>query len=87
MTQARFNFIKNQFIANKLGPKAATDQMRYLRQTLKPKTMTTAEWIRQIKYINSLIPVMDVSKQALAEEELITKVIEPNFLQYLKKKY
>ena len=87
MTQVKFSSIKNKFALNKLGSEAATDQLRYLRRTPKPRTMTTAEWIRRIKYINSLIPVMDNTMVVLAEEELITEVIEPNFPQYLKKKY
>ena len=87
LTENRFNSLKQEFIEEKCGKKAAVLQLQYLHHTPKPKTMTTAKWIRRVKYINSLIPLMDVSEPSLSENELITDVIEPNFPQYLEKKY
>lgn len=87
LTEARFNSLKQEFIEEKCGQKAAVLQLRYLRRTPKPKAMTTAEWNRRIKYINSLIPLMDETSTPLSEDELITDVIEPNFPEYLEKKH
>ena len=60
-----------QFIEETLPEEPTRKQIKYLKNTSKPRKLNVRKWIRRIKNINSLSPVMGGEK--LDEEELIKK--------------
>ena len=62
-----------QFIKATLPKEPARKQIKYLKNTSKPRKLNVRKWIRRIKIIYSSLPMMGGEK--LKEEELMKEVI------------
>ena len=66
----------HQYIKETLPKESARKKVKYLNNTDKPRKLTIRKWIRRIKNIDCLLPMMGGEK--LDKEELIKDVIASN---------
>ena len=66
----------HQYIKETLPKEPVRKQIKYLKNAGKPRKLTVRKWIRKIKNINSLLPMMGGEK--IDEEKLIKDVIALN---------
>ena len=73
------------FIKETLPEESARKQVKYLKNTTKPRKLKVKKWVRRIKNINSLLPMMGGTK--LSEEEIVKEVIAPNLPELWSKSF
>ena len=61
------------FVVEILPEGPTRKQLNYLKKTRKPKWFTSRQWLRRIRHINSLLPVMGKNKPS--EEGIVKDVI------------
>ena len=78
--QIKTNFKDSLYVLTRipLGKDAYNDQVKYLRDTRKPRDINVTSWTRQLKTINSYLELMKKGGKAFTEEELIRQVIAKN---------
>ena len=63
---------------------AARTQIRYLKDTPKPRKMTVREWIMRVRSINAYLNIMQISGNQdikMSDADLVREVIYPNILE------
>ena len=70
-----------------LGDAALGDQLAYLRRTLKLRQLSIEDWIRLIHEINNLINYFILPAAAIANNNLVTEVIELNIPSHYSTKF
>ena len=73
------------FVEETLPEESARKQIKYLKNTTKPRKLNVRKWVRRIKNINSLLPMMGGTK--LSEEEIVKEVIAPNLPESWSKSF
>ena len=68
LSEANFDTHLVDLDTDELGTEAFKDQVKYLRKTKKPRSLTLKNWMKRVKSLNSYLPLLKAGDKRLTEE-------------------
>ena len=68
LSEANFDTHLADLVTDELGTEAFKYQVKYLRKTKKPRSLTLKNWMKKVKSLNSYLPLLKAGDKRLTEE-------------------
>ena len=68
LSEENFDTHLADLITDELGTEAFKYQVKYLRKTKKPRSLTLKNWMKRVKSLNSYLPLLKAGDKRLTEE-------------------